>query len=158
MPDDCAVAAVLEDAVRRGLDPGHQTRPHYAVKPVGSGGLRPGVDIAFNSSVAEALDENSSLDALRYLNVLVYAHRADLPEHAAYRSILERLANGDEPLGLPDLVLSGFHRVVTNRRIFTEPTSPHQAWAAIDALVDAPAALTRPSAGTLAADARPSDG
>lgn len=76
------------------------------------------------------------------VNVLVYAHRADLPEHAAYRSILERLANGDEPLGLPDLVLSGFHRVVTNRRIFTEPTSPHQAWAAIDALVEAPAALT----------------
>ena len=35
-------------------------------------------------------------------NVLVYAHRADLPEHADYRPLLERLANDDEPLGLPD--------------------------------------------------------
>ena len=41
-------------------------------------------------------------------NVLVYAHRADLPEHADYRRLLEQLAKGDEPLGLPDLVLSGF--------------------------------------------------
>ncbi|MCV7287979.1 type II toxin-antitoxin system VapC family toxin [Mycolicibacterium wolinskyi] len=76
------------------------------------------------------------------VNVLVYAHRPDLPEHADYRSLLERIANGDEPLGLPDIVLSGFHRVITNRRVFTEPTDPQQAWEAIDALVAAPAALT----------------
>ncbi|MGV9803534.1 type II toxin-antitoxin system VapC family toxin [Mycobacterium sp. NPDC003449] len=76
------------------------------------------------------------------VNVLVYAHRVDLPEHATYRSLLERLTNGDEPLGLSDAVLSGFHRVMTNRRIFAEPVSPQQAWDAIDALIAAPAALT----------------
>lgn len=76
------------------------------------------------------------------VNVLVYAHRPDLPEHTAYRELLEDLANGDEPLGLPDAALSGFHRVITNRRIFTEPTSARQAWNAIDALVDAPAVRT----------------
>ena len=75
------------------------------------------------------------------VNVLVYAHRADLPEHSAYRPLLERLANGDEPLGLPDLVLSGFVRVVTNRRIFTEPTNSREAWAAVQRLVEAPAAM-----------------
>ena len=32
-------------------------------------------------------------------NVLVYAHRADLPEHEDYRALLKRLANDDEPLG-----------------------------------------------------------
>ncbi|WP_219927051.1 hypothetical protein, partial [Siccibacter turicensis] len=52
------------------------------------------------------------------VNVLVYAHRADLREHADYRGLLERLANDDEPLGLPDSVLAGFIRVVTNRRVF----------------------------------------
>src|SRR5262245_16544951 len=74
-------------------------------------------------------------------NVLVYAHRADLAEHADYRPLLERLANDDEPLGLPDIVLSGFVRVVTNRRIFSEPTSPDDAWDAVEALVVAPAAM-----------------
>ncbi|RZM38247.1 VapC toxin family PIN domain ribonuclease, partial [Klebsiella pneumoniae] len=52
------------------------------------------------------------------VNLLVYAHRADLREHADYRGLLERLANDDEPLGLPDSVLAGFIRVVTNRRVF----------------------------------------
>ncbi|MBU9762461.1 type II toxin-antitoxin system VapC family toxin [Mycobacterium sp. TNTM28] len=76
------------------------------------------------------------------VNVLVYAHRPDLPEHTAYRSLLEELANGEEPLGLPDAVLSGFHRVMTNRRVFTAPATPAQAWAAIDAVKSAPAALS----------------
>jgi uncharacterized protein len=75
------------------------------------------------------------------VNVLVYAHRADLPEHLNYRPLLERLANNDEPLGLPDLVLSGFVRVVTNRRIFTEPTSPNETWEAVDSLLAAPAVM-----------------
>ncbi|MGH3563869.1 MAG: TA system VapC family ribonuclease toxin [Mycobacterium sp.] len=75
------------------------------------------------------------------VNVLVYAHRADLPEHDGYRLLLERLANDDEPLGLPDLVLSGFMRVMTNRRVFAEPTSLGDAVAAVDALLAAPGAM-----------------
>lgn len=75
------------------------------------------------------------------VNVLVYAHRADLPEHPEYRSRLEQLANGDEPLGIPDIVLSGFVRVLTNRRIFREPTTERAAWAAVDQVLDAPAAV-----------------
>lgn len=60
------VAAVLEDAVRRGLDHReHRAKPHYAVQPLGAGGLRPGIDIAFNHTVAEALDEGAPIDALR---------------------------------------------------------------------------------------------
>jgi predicted nucleic acid-binding protein len=55
------------------------------------------------------------------VNVLVYAHRKDLPEHQTYRPLLERLANGEEPLGLPDIVLGGFIRLMTNRRIFARP-------------------------------------
>jgi uncharacterized protein len=75
------------------------------------------------------------------VNVLVYAHRADLPEHPEYRQLLERLANDDEPLGLADTVLGSFLRVVTNRRIFTQPTSSDDAWAAVDALLAAPATV-----------------
>ncbi|MGV0656573.1 type II toxin-antitoxin system VapC family toxin [Mycolicibacterium thermoresistibile] len=75
------------------------------------------------------------------VNVLVYAHRSDLPEHPQYRPLLERLANGDEPLGLPEMVLSGFVRVMTNRQIFNQPVNPNEAWEAVDALLDAPAAM-----------------
>lgn len=74
------------------------------------------------------------------VNVLVYAHRADLPEHQPYRRLLEDIANDDEPLGLPDLTLSGFLRVVTNRRVFLEPTSPADAWTMVETLLAAPAA------------------
>lgn len=75
------------------------------------------------------------------VNVLVYAHRADLVEHADYRPLLERLANDDEPLGLPELVLSGFVRLITNRRVFSKPTPTDEAWRAIDALLASPAAM-----------------
>jgi uncharacterized protein len=75
------------------------------------------------------------------VNILVYAHRKDLPQYSDYRLLLERLANDDQPLGLPDLTLGGFVRVMTNRRIFAEPTTSAQAWEAVDALLAAPAAM-----------------
>ena len=81
------------------------------------------------------------------VNVLVYAHRPDLPEHDAYRNVLNQLANGSEPLGLAEPVLSGFLRVITNRRIFAEPTPTTRAWKATAALLAAPTAQRlRPSA------------
>jgi uncharacterized protein len=75
------------------------------------------------------------------VNVLVYAHREDLAEYSDYRPLLERLANGDELLGLVDSVLGGFARVMTNRRIFSEPTSSAEVWEAVNALLVAPAAM-----------------
>jgi len=60
------VAAVLEDAVRRGLSPPAQrTASPYIVRSGGRGGLRPGVDLASNASVREAMDEGASIDELR---------------------------------------------------------------------------------------------
>ena len=60
------VAAVLEDAVRRGLNPTEEpTRRLYAVKPTGRGGLRSGVDLSSNAALAEVMDEGASVDDLR---------------------------------------------------------------------------------------------
>jgi toxin-antitoxin system PIN domain toxin len=56
------------------------------------------------------------------VNVLVYAHRQDAPEHALYRRWLAGLVAADEAFGMADLVLSGFLRVVTNPRVFAYPT------------------------------------
>ena len=56
------------------------------------------------------------------VNVLVYAHREDLPEHAGCRRWLEETVAADAAFGLVDLVLSGFLRIVTHPRVFTTPT------------------------------------
>jgi hypothetical protein len=56
------------------------------------------------------------------VNVLVYAHRKDAPNHRAYRRWLEDCVGSDEAYGMADLVLSGFLRVVTHPRVFSPPT------------------------------------
>jgi toxin-antitoxin system PIN domain toxin len=55
-------------------------------------------------------------------NILVYAHREELPEHKDHRAWLQGVLAGDEAYGMADLVLSGFLRVVTNPRVFNIPT------------------------------------
>ncbi len=62
------------------------------------------------------------------VNVLVYAHREDSKDHAAYRQWFERTVNGDEAYGISDLVLSGFIRVVTHPKVFRRPTPLANAW------------------------------
>jgi hypothetical protein len=60
------VAAVLEDAVRIGLDPPQRAvRRRYEVRASGAGGLRPGIDLSVNSTVNDAMDADVPLDALR---------------------------------------------------------------------------------------------
>jgi hypothetical protein len=56
------------------------------------------------------------------VNVLVYAHRRDTPDHSAYRTWLESTINGDSAYGMSDLVVSGFIRVVTHPRVFKRPS------------------------------------
>ena len=63
------------------------------------------------------------------VNVLVYAHRRDAPEHARYREWLESTPNAQRAYGMSDLVLSGFLRIVTHPRVFQEPTPPALALA-----------------------------
>jgi hypothetical protein len=56
------------------------------------------------------------------VNVLVYAHRQDVRDHARYRDWLATVVRGPASYGLSDLVLSGFVRVVTHPRVFARPT------------------------------------
>jgi toxin-antitoxin system PIN domain toxin len=56
------------------------------------------------------------------VNVLVYAHKEGSPRHTEYRSWLTERLVSDEAFGVCDLVLSGFLRVVTHRRIFDPPS------------------------------------
>jgi toxin-antitoxin system PIN domain toxin len=61
------------------------------------------------------------------VNVLVYAHRKDAPDHKRYRAWLEAWLDSDAAFGLSDLVLSGFLRVVTHPRVFNKPSPVESA-------------------------------
>ncbi|MGE0491225.1 MAG: type II toxin-antitoxin system VapC family toxin [Vulcanimicrobiota bacterium] len=56
------------------------------------------------------------------INALIYAHRSDGPEHELFREWLVSLVTSPSPFGMSDFVMTGFVRIVTNRRIFSEPT------------------------------------
>jgi hypothetical protein len=61
------------------------------------------------------------------VNVLVYAYMEDVPDHPRHREWLDDLVNSREPFGIADLVLSGFLRVVTHRRVFRTPSPIERA-------------------------------
>lgn len=72
------------------------------------------------------------------VNLLVNAHRPEAADHERYRAWLDEVRRDDEPLALSGLVLSGFLRVVTNHRVFREPTPAATAIAFVDALRSGP--------------------
>lgn len=81
-------------------------------------------------------------------NVLVYAHRRDLPLHAAAREAVGGLASGSRSWAIPWPCVHEFIAVVTNPRIFRQPTPPARAVRQIRAW------LASPTASTLAEDER----
>jgi hypothetical protein len=72
------------------------------------------------------------------VNILVYAHREETPEHGRYAKWLADLATGAEPFALSEAVMQGFLRVVTNPRIFDPPSSATDAFAFLEALMEQP--------------------
>ena len=75
------------------------------------------------------------------VNVLVYAHREDTPEHRSYRAWLESLVNGDAAYAVSSLVLSGFLRVVTHPKVFKSPSPTVQALAFAEQIRNQPNAV-----------------
>ncbi len=76
------------------------------------------------------------------VNVLLYAHRCEAPDHAAYRRWLDDARAAHEPLGLAEIVLSGFLRVATHPRVFREPTPLAVALEFVEGLRNSPAAAS----------------
>lgn len=73
-------------------------------------------------------------------NVLVYAHREEMPEHSAAHARLVQLGEGASPWGLPLFCLGEFVRVVTHPRLFAPPSTLEQALGFLDALLESPTA------------------
>lgn len=80
------------------------------------------------------------------INVLIYAHRGDAPEHHRYAAWLRRIAGGAEPFALSSFTLGGFVRIVTNPRIFDPATPLETAIAFCEKFLERPqAVLVQPS-------------
>jgi uncharacterized protein len=75
------------------------------------------------------------------VNVLVAAHRADHPQHKSaaqwLKSVLKDAQDGQK-LVLSMQVISAFLRLVTNTKIFLQPSSPEKAVDFIDWLLEDP--------------------
>lgn len=75
------------------------------------------------------------------VNVLVYAHREDLPQHDHYSSWLSEEIGSGRGYALCDTSLTGFLRIVTNGRLFDEPTPLKLALQAVEDLRMQPGAV-----------------
>lgn len=56
------------------------------------------------------------------VNVLIYAFRAESRDHEMYRQWLEETINGDYAYAIAPFVLSSVIRIVTNSRVYREPS------------------------------------
>jgi len=72
------------------------------------------------------------------VNLLVLAHRGEMARHEEANDWLQRVIKGDAAFGMSELVLSGVLRVITNPRIFDEPTPTVQGVAFLSFLVEQP--------------------
>ena len=81
-------------------------------------------------------------------NILVYAHRAALPEHGAARRAVERASRDPRGWGIPLPCLAEFWSVVTHPESRGRPTRAGQARRFLEALmVDGGAAVWMPKEG-----------
>lgn len=76
------------------------------------------------------------------VNIYLYARRRESDRHEEYHSWLEARLSGAEPFGVSELVLSSFLRIVTNHRIYLEPTPPVAAIEFCETVLSAPAAVS----------------
>jgi toxin-antitoxin system PIN domain toxin len=71
-------------------------------------------------------------------NVLVYAHREELPKHRKARERLTALAEGSARWAIPVFCLGEFLRVITHPRLFDPPHTSREACEALKRLLASP--------------------
>lgn len=74
-------------------------------------------------------------------NILVYAHRADAPFHAAAAKLVRALAEGRDRWVIPWPCAHEFLAIVTHPKIYRPPTPPDRALAQLEAWINSPSAL-----------------
>lgn len=71
------------------------------------------------------------------VNVLLYVVNEDSEQHAKIRRWWQGALTGDESVGLPWVVLSGFLRIATSSRVYSQPMTVSQALGVVDGWLSA---------------------
>ncbi len=66
------------------------------------------------------------------INLLLYSHNPTAPRHTDARHWWEGLMNGNERVGIPWIVTSGFVRLITSRSLLEPPATIAEALDAVD--------------------------
>jgi len=74
-------------------------------------------------------------------NILVNAHRPEADRHPEFLEWLTSVVNSPEPYAVADVALMGMIRIVTNRRIYRDPTPSQIALDFADQLRSQPHAM-----------------
>lgn len=72
------------------------------------------------------------------VNVLIYAFRADMPEHTLCRPWLAEVIASDSRFGISPLVLSAVVRVTTNPRSYKVPSTIEEAFQFCEVILSQP--------------------
>jgi toxin-antitoxin system PIN domain toxin len=72
------------------------------------------------------------------VNILVYAFRADMAEHARANPWLTMVAESESEFALSRLAMSALVRITTNPRVFRQPSALEEAFAFCAALAEQP--------------------
>ena len=75
------------------------------------------------------------------VTLFIYAHRPESPRFDEHKTWLTDALSGDEPFGISEQILSGFLRIVTNHRVFRDPTPPDVALDFCQTVLTAPSAI-----------------
>lgn len=72
------------------------------------------------------------------VNVLIYAFREDVPQHASCKRWLDAVILGDARFGLSPLALGAVIRITTQHRFHDDPSTGERAFAFCDNLLGQP--------------------
>jgi toxin-antitoxin system PIN domain toxin len=72
------------------------------------------------------------------VNVLIYAFRQDVPQHAACHAWLEAVVESDAQFGISPLVLSAVVRITTDPRVYRTPSTREEAFSFCEFLLGQP--------------------
>jgi toxin-antitoxin system PIN domain toxin len=70
------------------------------------------------------------------VNVLIYAFRRDVPQHAVCRPWLESVISEDVRFGISPLALGAVVRITTDSRIYAQPSPKDEAFGFCDDLLE----------------------
>ena len=72
------------------------------------------------------------------VNILIYAFRRDVPQHAMCRRWLAEIVTGDARFGVSPQALAAMVRIATNPRVFRTPSTLDEAFGFCDDLLGQP--------------------